>query len=110
MFIPELPIFNLSFKVRCPACAEKMGGHIVRDRFLCPFCKKILRSNKKETINKAVIIAIILYLLFALAINFISMKEWELLATMIAASFTPILAGYTYFKIYFKVTQERGTP
>ena len=109
MLIPELPFINLSFKARCPACAEKMGGHLVRDRFTCPFCHSILKSNKKETINTAVIIAIVLYLLFALAINFISMKDWILFMTMIAASFAPILIGYTYFKMYFKVVQERSS-
>ena len=108
MYIPELPWVSLTFKACCPSCNETMGGHIVKNRFTCPFCKKILNSNINEVTKRATIIGVVLYLALFLVINFVSISEWPLIVVVVAGSFAPILAGIGYFKIKFKVSNENN--
>ena len=109
MYIPEIPLVNLTFKARCPSCNETIGGHIVKNRFTCPFCKTILISNKNEVTKSAVIIGAILYIVLFLAINFIAISAWPLVAVVLAGSVAPILVGIGYFKMKFKIANENNT-
>jgi uncharacterized protein (DUF983 family) len=108
MYIPELPWVSLSFKTRCPSCKETIGGHIVKNRFTCPFCKTILNSNKNEVIKSAVIISAVLYITLFLVINFVSISEWPFIMVVLAGSFAPVLVGIGYFKMNFKICNEKN--
>jgi len=108
MIIPELPWISLSFKARCPSCNETIGGHIVKNRFKCPFCEVILKSNKNEVIKRALIIGVALYITLFLVINFVSIDGWPFVVVVVAGSFAPLLVGIGVFKMQFKVSKENN--
>lgn len=103
MIFPEVPLVELSFRAKCPACSEIIGGHVVSDNFECPFCHAALSSNKRRCLNQSIWMALALYFLCFVVFNFLPKHSVFSVGIFLFASVIPLVFGYAWFKYKFQV-------
>jgi endogenous inhibitor of DNA gyrase (YacG/DUF329 family) len=109
MYIPELPFLAMSFKAKCPECGSLIGGHIVKEKFTCPFCGVHLVSNKQRAFYEACSLAVLVYALLAVLANYSAISvTWRPLA-MLGAGLGPIVVGWGYFRLRLRVEPSLGS-
>jgi transposase-like protein len=106
MLLPELPIFGLHFRVKCPFCSERMSTRIIKEKFSCPSCLKPLKSNHRYCLRRAILLSCVLYLILFIALNLITMSEKITLLFSLIASAFPLLSGVIYYKKSLKITLD----
>lgn len=95
--LPEMPVFDLSFRARCPVCRTTIGGHLVKEKFTCPSCDRGLRSNKTAARRKAMILSLVLT-------GFVFLSSTHQVLLYLAAAFLPAIFGLFSFKAWLRIS------
>ena len=98
------------FEVKCPACNKKLDSWIftspnVADplNFKCEYCKVKLKSNHKNSLKKAIIIGIGLYVVFTFILNSFIFNEKINQFIAIVGTIAPFLASLLLYRVFLKV-------
>ena len=86
---PPWPL-GLSFRIRCPVCKGRIAGWVVKDRFQCPNCDRMLRSNRSQAMKWALGSGGALYLSSMLLLNLFGDGSLEYLVVALIIWATPI--------------------
>lgn len=68
MDLPEPPLLDLptASSFTCPRCNRKVGTWVVTEAFRCPNCGKSLISNKRQALNRGLMVGLAVYTVLAL--------------------------------------------
>ena len=65
----ELPWVETVRWVRCPACRDRIGVHLIRDEFTCPHCSTVLRASPGRALLVAILVGVALITLGSFSLS-----------------------------------------